>query len=288
MRVRSIVTISPDSAGLDAALTSDADALLFTVADAAANIGTLRIAAREGVAKALAAGKAAFVTVNHPRTRLLRDDLDALVAPGLSGVLLPHAIDPQDVRDLAVGLREFEYAREIEPGTVVAFPVIDTARGLMRIHAIADGAPRVAGLVFDGAAFAADISARDEEIGPRLAMARGEVVAVSRGHEGAPLVRASSTEVLQLAHYGFAGIVLPDTNGVGAANAAFQPTAAEIARARAQIAAYAAARAEGAWVARMGTEVVDAHSVRGAHRILRQAGLEVTTATEDSDEPDEG
>jgi citrate lyase subunit beta / citryl-CoA lyase len=287
MRVRSIVTISPGGAGLDAALASDADALLFTVADAAANSGTMRIAAREGVAKTAAAGKTALVIVNHPRTRLLRDDLDALVAPGLSGVLLPHAIDPQDVRDLAVGLREFEYARQIEPGTVTAFPIIDTARSLLRIHAIADGAPRVAGLAFDGRAFAADISARNEENGPRLALARGEVVAVSRAHEGMPLVCASATEALSLSQYGFAGIVLPDANGVGSANAAFNPTAAEVARARAQIGAYAAARSEGAWVARLGAEVVDAHSVRAAHRVLRQAGHEVTTATQDSDQPED-
>jgi citrate lyase subunit beta/citryl-CoA lyase len=228
-----------------------------------------------------------MVFVNHPRTRLLRDDLEAVVVPGLLGVFLPHAVDPQDVRDLAVGLREFEYARGIEPGTVAAFPVIDTARGLVRVRDIAQAAPRVAGLLFDGAAYATDTGARDEELGPRFAMARGEVIAVARAHEGLPLVRASALEATQLGHYGFAGLVLPGVEGAVAANGAFSPTAAEIEQARARIDAYAATKTEGGWVARLGTEVVDAHTVRNAHRLLRQAGLEVTTATQDSDEPAE-
>ncbi|MFN0148557.1 MAG: aldolase/citrate lyase family protein [Dehalococcoidia bacterium] len=286
MRLRSIVTIGAAGEGLDAALASEADALAFTVADADGDTRKLREAAREGVARARAAAKSALVFVNHPRTHLLRDDLDALVAVGLSGVFLPHAVEPQDVRDLAVILREFEYGRGIEPGTVAAYPVIDTARGLLRARDIAQAAPRVAGLLFDGEGYAFDTGARGEENGPRFALARGEVVAAARAHEGLPMVAASALETTQLAHWGFAGILLPDASGVAAANAAFAPTAAEIGRAQAVIAGYEAARAEGAWVARIGRRVADAHTARAAHRVLRQAGLETTDAPQDADEPE--
>ena len=286
MRLRGIVSIGPDGAGLEAALASEADALAFTVADASVDPATLRRAAHEGIVRARAAGKAALVFVNHPRSHLLRDDLDVLVVEGLGGVFLPHTVEPQDVRDLAVGLREFEYTRGIEPGTVAAYPVIDTARGLLRARELAQAAPRVAGLLFDGEGYANDVGARNEEHGPRLAAARGEVVAAARAHEGLPLVAASALEITQLAHWGFAGILLPDAGGVLAANGAFTPSAAAIARAQETIVVYEAARAEGAWLGRAGGRVVDAHTARAAHRTLRQAGLETTNEPQDVDQPE--
>ena len=286
MRLRSIITIGAGGAGLEAALASEADALAFTVADAGSGAALLRQAARDGITRARAAGKAALVFVNHPRTHLLRDDLDALVVEGLNGVFLPHTVEPQDVRDLAVALREFEHTRGIEPGTVAAYPVVDTARGLLRAREVAQAAPRVAGLLFDGEGYATDIGARNEEHGPRLAAARGEVVAAARAHEGFPLVAASSLETTQLAHWGFAGILLPDASGALAANAAFNPSAAAIGRAQETIASYEAARAEGAWVGRAGGRVVDAHTARGAHRTLRQAGIETTDEPQDADQPE--
>ncbi len=271
MRLRSVVAIPPGGAGLEAALGSQADGVLFTLAEAGYLSNTLRDEARAGIAAAAAAGKAALVVVNHPRTRLLRDDLEAVVANGLRGVLLPHAVEPQDARDLAVALREFELQREIEPGTVAAFPVIDTARGLLRAPEIAHAAPRVGGLVFDGPAYAADISARAEESGPRLAYARGAVVAAARAYEGLPIVRGAELDLLQLAHAGFAGAILASARPVASANSVFAPTTAEAEAARAQAAAYDAARAEGAWVARTGSTVVDAHTARKARRELEQA-----------------
>ena len=268
MALRSIVAIPSGGDGLDAALESAADAICLALNDAARPVGALRIAATEALPRIRQAGKLALVLVNHPRTRLLRDDLDAIVTPDLSGVLLAHATMPQDVRDLAVLLREFEYTRGIEPGDVAAYPVIDTARGLLRAPEIVDAVPRVGGLVFAAAAYARDTGARHEEKGPRLAYARGAVVAAACAFDRLPLVIAEPFELLDLSHYGFAGAILPDTRGIAAANAAFTPTAAARRHAEEAIATFDAARAEGAWVARMGREVIDSHAARKARHVL--------------------
>ena len=127
MPLRSIVSIPASGPGLEDALASQADAVLFTLADDEYPVADLRAAAAEGIAAAAKAGKDALVTVNHPRTRLTRDDIEAVLAPNLKGVLIPHAIEPQDVRDLAVLLREFELKRDIEPGDTHVLPVVDTA-----------------------------------------------------------------------------------------------------------------------------------------------------------------
>lgn len=268
MPLRSVLRIDDIDAELPEALESAADAILLPLIDETRAVGSLRLAARAAIARIADAGKRAYVLVNHPRTRLLRDDLDAVVMPQLAGVFLPHCTEPQDVRDTAVLLREFEFTRDIEPGTVALFPVIDTARGLLRAAEAADAVPRVAGLVFSAEQYARDVGGRAEEAGPRLAYARGAVVAAARAKDGLPLVAGNRLEFRNMAQYGFAGAVVTDTRGVALVNAAFQPSEAEIERARRYIEAYEAARAEGAWVARLGGEVIDAHRARRARQLI--------------------
>ena len=268
MLLRSIILVPAHGAGLEEAIASTADAVAFTLTDAAVPVQDLRRAAIEGLARAAAAGKAGIAILNHPRTRLLRDDVDALAGPNLKAVILPHAVDPQDVRDLAVLLREFELARGLEPGDIPAFPVIDTARGLIRAVEIVQAAPRVAGLVFDSRAYAADTGARAEENGPRLAYARGAVVAAARAFEKRPLVSSEPLQLPHLAQYGFAGVLLADARAASLANAAFTPAGHLRELANRQVTAYEAARGEGAWVARLGGQVVDAHTVRKARQNL--------------------
>ncbi len=268
MLLRSIAFVPAHGAGLQEAIASTADAVAFTLADTAVSVQDLRRAASDGLARVAEVGKGGMAILNHPRTRLLRDDVDCLTSANLKAVFLPHSVDPQDVRDLAVLLREFELARGLEPGDIAIFPVIDTARGLVRAVEIVQAAPRVGGLVFDARAYAADCGARAEENGPRLAYARGAVVAAARAFEKRPLVVSEPLQLPHLAQYGFAGVLLPDARAASLANAAFSPPAHVLELAQRQAAAYDAARAEGAWVARLGAQVVDAHTARKARQIL--------------------
>lgn len=268
MPLRSIVVIPAHGAGLDEALVSSADGVAFTLTDTSVSLAELRRLASLGLARVAEAGKTGLAIVNHPRTQLLRDDVHALVGSHLKGVILPHSVDPQDIRDLAVALRELELRHGIEPGEIAAYPVIDTARGLLRAAEIVHAAPRVAGLVFDSRAYAQDVGARQEETGPRLSYARGAVVAAARAFEKRPLVAAEPLQIASLAQYGFAGALLSDARAVPQVNAAFTPAAAVMDVAKQQTEAYDAARTEGAWVARLGKQVVDAHSARKARQVL--------------------
>jgi citrate lyase subunit beta / citryl-CoA lyase len=269
VRLRSILALAPGQQPSDELLASEADAILLTVADASVPIEESRKAAMESARRIVAAGKTVLVRVNHPRTQLLREDLEGLVSNALAGVVLSHCVNPQDARDAAVMLREIELQRGIEPGEVRVFPVIDTARGLLRAAEIVDAAPRVAGLLFDGDAYARDVGGRSEENGPRMAYARGAVVAAANGFDRVPLVVSSGLEMRFLAQHGFAGAVVPaEPRLAAAANAVFTPSASAIKRAERHRDAFQAARAEGAWVARVGNEIADAHSARKAARLL--------------------
>jgi citrate lyase subunit beta / citryl-CoA lyase len=268
VRLRSIVAIATGEAPSEAVLESAADAVVVTVADATTDVGEARNKAREAVTAVNAAGKLALVRVNHPRTQLLRDDLDALVQPGLAGVMLSHTTNPQDVRDAVVLLREIELRHDIEPGAVALFPVIDTARGLLRCADIVEAAPRVGGLLLDSEAYARDVSGRAEENGPRFAYARGKVVATARAFDKLPLICSSGLEMRFLAQHGFAGVVVQDPRVTPVANQLFTPGQTARKRAERHRDAYAAARSEGAWVARVGAEIADSHSARKAAQAL--------------------
>lgn len=270
MRLRSIVAIPASLGGIDEALASPCDALLFTVADSSEPVADLRSRLGEAVGRTAEAGKAALAVVNHPRTRLLRDDIDALLSAALKGILIPHAVEPQDVRDTAVLLREFELKRSIEPGDTAIYPIIDTARGMLKAESIAAAAPRVGGLVFHTRRYAHDIGGRDEQRGERLAYARGKVVAVSRAFGHAPMVYTDGLELTYLAETGFASAILPEPRYVVNANTLFAPTPAAREFAAQALAAYDAARAEGANVARIGETVIDGPAAHKARHILEE------------------
>ncbi len=268
MRLRSIVAAGAAGEGLSETLVSTADAVLLTLATDARPIQSLRNTAIEALHRVSEAEKCGLVLINNPRTKLLRDDLSAVVSHTLNGVLLPHVTEPQEVRDTAVLLREFELARGIEPGAIAVFPVIGTARGLLRANEILSAAPRVAGLVFAQAAYARDTGARPEERGERLSYARGKVVAVARAYDRLPLVASDGLELQSLGQYGFAGAVLPDARYAANANNMFGPADAMAERARRHLEAYEAARSKGEAVARLGDELADAHSARRARQTL--------------------
>jgi citrate lyase subunit beta / citryl-CoA lyase len=256
--------------GLDAAIESQADAVLLTLADASRPIADLRKEVAAASVRAGEAGKAVLVVVNHPRTKMLRDDIDVVLNRHIKGMLLPHAVEAQDGRDLAVLLREFELKRDIEPGDTTVYPMIDSARGLLRADAIASAAPRIGGLVFHPRRYAHDAGARDEQRGDRLAYARGQVVAVSRAYGHAPMTFSDGLELTYLAECGFASAILPDPRYVANANSVFAPSEGARELARQSIEAYDAARAESAYVARVGEMVIDGPAAHKARHTLEE------------------
>jgi citrate lyase subunit beta / citryl-CoA lyase len=268
MAFRSIARVSGTGDALETALESAADAVALSLTDERQDAQAARVAVSKALGRIVEKEKHAFAIVNHPRTQLLRADLEAVVSKHLTGVMVADTTEPQDVRDTAVLLREFELQRDMEPGTVSVFPVIGSARGLLRAAEIAAAASRVAGLVFASDRYARDVGARAEEHGERLAYARGAVVAAARAADGLPLHMGNAVDVRTMSQYGFAAAILSDAELIAAANAAFEATEAEVRHAEAHVAAYDAARAEGAWVGRHEGVVVDAHRARKARLVL--------------------
>jgi citrate lyase subunit beta/citryl-CoA lyase len=69
-------------------------------------------------------------------------DLDAVVGPGLAGLVLPQVEEPDEVRAAAARLDELERERGLAPGSIVLMPAAESARARASGSCSATSAPR--------------------------------------------------------------------------------------------------------------------------------------------------
>lgn len=70
-------------------------------------------------------------------------DLDPIVGPNLGGIILPKVLGAREVKAADAILRSFEVRRGIEPGTLLIWPILETAQALRNAYEIAAASPRV-------------------------------------------------------------------------------------------------------------------------------------------------
>ena len=168
-RMRSWLFVPGDSEKKAAkAAQSGADVLIFDLEDSVAP--TQKDAAREMVAALIAREEprdwALWVRVNPFDGDLTAADLDAIVRPGLDGILLPQAEGGADVAHLADEIAKRELAARMTPGSVrIATVATETATALFSLSSYAPAHPRLAALTWGAEDLAAAVGAtsnRDE------------------------------------------------------------------------------------------------------------------------------
>jgi citrate lyase subunit beta / citryl-CoA lyase len=269
---------------LEKARTLAADGLIFDLEDAVAPAG--KAAARASVAAALRAGAYA------PRELVLRvnpldtpwGDADLVAAAGLpiDAVLLPKVESAETVR-LAIDQLDALGA----PSGLALWCMIETPLGVLAAAQIAAASPRLGALVVGTSDLTTDLRAREARDRLPLLTALGLVLLAGRAHRRAVLdgvqldlddAEGFAASCRQGRELGFDGKTLIHPTQIGPANAAFSPTAEEIARARHIIAAYEDAAADGRGAVRIDGRLVEALHVEEARRMLALA--ETITARE--------
>lgn len=183
--------------------------------------------AREAVAAWLGADGHAAVRVNAVSSGHFEQDCAVLTGcPGLVAVVVPMADDP----DALVALHQRLGAR------VPVIALIETALGLARAPAIA-GCDGVARLAFGSIDFALDLDCSEDD--DALLFARSALVLASRlGRIAAPIDgvttdlsdgAAAGRDAERARRLGFGGKLCVHPRQVGPVNAAFHPSADEIA-----------------------------------------------------------
>lgn len=278
--VRSYLYVPGDRPELLArAASRGADALILDLEDA------VPVAAKERARQALAdwlaepPGTACelWVRVNPG---LAGDDISAAVTPQVTGVVVPKA-EPALLSHIDRLLAEREQAVGVSHGRFRLLPLIETAHGLLSASSVA-AAPRVARLGIGEADLAAELGIQPGPARSELVPLRLQIVVASAAQGIAPPVGPTSLDFRDLAglrdstagllRLGFRARSAIHPAQVATINEVFTPAEADLARARAIVAAFEAAQGQGSGitVAEDGT-MLDLAVVRAARETVARA-----------------
>jgi citrate lyase subunit beta/citryl-CoA lyase len=251
-----------------------ADGLIFDLEDAVAP--ETKDAARAGAAAAVIAGGYAprelILRVNPLDTPWGHADLAVAATLPIDAVLLPKVENAERVC-LTVALLDTLGA----PPELSVWCMIETPLGVLAAAEIAGASPRLGALVLGTSDLTTDLHARETRDRLPLMTALGLVLLAARAHGRAVLdgvhldladAEGFAAACRQGRELGFDGKTLIHPQQIDPANAAFTPSAEEVARARRIITAYAQAGAAGKGAVRIEGRLVEALHVAEAGRTL--------------------
>ncbi len=255
-----------DERKLKKALSSEADVVIVDWEDAVPE--EKKPEARKTTAALLAAsepGPRVVLRVNHPESAFFEADLEALPLAHVSALVLPKVEAPG----------ELERARR---AGLPLIAMIESARAVLSLSEIARARPER--FVFGALDYLKDVGARPTR--EALLFARSLLVNESRAAGLEPPIGGvwpyleDEAGLLEEARHerdlGFAGKTLLHPKQIEPVKRAFTPTEAEVREARAILAAWEAARAEGRAVAKLPDgRFLDPPVVAWAERILKDA-----------------
>lgn len=264
------------------ALDSAADAVIIDLEDAVPPAE--KPAARENAASALGdrGAPAVFVRVNGAPDPGCLDDLLEVVRPGLAGIVLPKAESAAQLQAVDWAIGQIELRQGLPPGAIELVPLVESARGVEDARVLAGSAPRLRRMTYGVADYSLDVGLQPDPQEAGLAYLRARLVHASRacGLE-APVdsvvveirdprrLRESATRARMM---GFGGKLCLHPDQVPVVNEVYGPTAEEIDRARAVVAAYDGARARGEAAVTVQGCFVDAPVAEKARKLLQQGG----------------
>ena len=270
---------------IDKALGLNADAIMLDIEDGVAP--NEKDGARQNIAQSLGREKAAgtparYVRINaigHPR---MDADLQAVVRPGLEGLVCPKVDTPEEVRQVDALLNERESELGMEKGGTKLLIAIESPKGLVNAPAIAASSPRISGLIFGAEDYGREIglpTSREGEARDLIYARSAIVVAAAAAHvqavDGVWVDLNDSQGLLgfarQARQLGFSGMSCIHPSQVNAINTTFSPTAEEIDYARQVLKAFEEAHARGDGSIAMGGQLIDRPIVERARRTIDMA-----------------
>jgi citrate lyase subunit beta/citryl-CoA lyase len=267
---------------VDKGVTAGAHALILDLEDAVPETdkATARETTGASVDRLAESDVGVVVRVNALDTPHFGADLEAVVRPGLTALLLPKVYGVEDLVAFDALVRHFEIRVGMTLGTVGLVPSLETAKSLVNVEAICAG-PRVVS-VMAAAARDADIS---REVGFRWTAAgletlylRSRAVLAARAAGVHHTVVGLWQDLYDLdglrtfaeanRDIGFGGQVVIHPSHVPVVNAVYTVPDAELERYRAMVSAYEQAAAEGHGAVMFEGEHIDLAHAQNARRIL--------------------
>lgn len=224
--------------------------------------------ARERIVAVIGAGgygrRELVVRINGLGTPWFEDDIDAVATSGADAILIPKVDDAQ-----TVVTADERMTRAGAPAAMAIWCMIETANGVLNAREIATASPRLGAFLIGAADLSKDLRALHTPDRLPLLTSIGLCVLAARAHGlsvlDSPFFDLSddagfARSCRQGRELGFEGKTLLHPKTIAGANAAYGPSADDIAWAHRIIDAWGAAAAEG-----KGVTVVDGQLVEGLH-----------------------
>ncbi len=274
-RLRSALFMPASNArAIAKARTLPCDAVILDLEDAVAP--DAKATARDVVLSALRAGgygrRELVVRVNALSTSWGQADLVAVARSRAHAVLLPKVESADAVRQAEATL-----VAAGAPDELAIWCMIETPRGVLKSAEIAEASPRLACLVMGTSDLAKDLHAAHTPDRAPMLTSLGLCVLAARASglailDGVHLDLADdagfAASCRQGRELGFDGKTLIHPKTIDAANAAFAPSAEEIAFARKIISAHAEAEAAGKGVVLVDGKLIESLHVLNARRLV--------------------
>lgn len=265
------------ASALEKAKTLAADALIFDLEDAVAP--DAKATAREMAVTAAASGgygrREIAIRANGLDTPWGQADLTAIAQSGAHAAVVPKIESAAMVRQ-ALAVLDGAGA----PQNLALWAMVETPLGVLRAEEIANASPRLTVLVMGTSDLAKDLNAAHKpdrapfmtSFGLCLLAARAHGCAILDGvHLNLPDDAEFAAHCAQAADMGFDGKTLIHPKQVAPANAAFGPSADQIAHARRIVEAYESAVAAGQGVITLDGQLIENLHAEGARRTIALA-----------------
>ncbi|MBI5879273.1 MAG: CoA ester lyase [Chloroflexi bacterium] len=242
-------------------------------------------AARDTIRSAL--GSVAFgrteklVRVNAFDTGWTREDILSTVAGKPDGYVVPKVESAETVQAVSEWIGQLEALHGFPAGGIRLIAMIETARGVLNVAPIAEADPRVDAILLGSEDLAGDLGATRTREGWEVFYARSAVVTAAAANGLQALdgvyvdlqdtdgLRAECGRVLGMGYGGKSAI---HPRQVPVIMDAFTPTAEDVARAQALIAAFEANQRAGAGAFAYEGKMVDMPMLRAAQKVIARAG----------------
>jgi len=227
-------------------------------------------------------GADVYARVNAWDTGLIVGDLQAIVQPGLSGIVIPKTETPDDVIRAAKLLTELEKNRGMDVGTVRLQLLIESARGVMSAYDCGIASSRVNSLVFGAVDYTRDMRVKLTSTGVEVSYSRSSV-AVSARAAGIvaidpPWPAFTDTEGFvrhstQGSQLGYEGRMLIHPNQIGPAEEIYAPAKEDIEYAREVVAMFEEGMKEGKASVALRGKMIDWAVYRAEMDVLAKVDL---------------
>ncbi|MBS7525078.1 citrate (pro-3S)-lyase subunit beta [Fusibacter paucivorans] len=209
-------------------------------------------------------------------------DIEAMVAAGIHVIRLPKTETAQDLHDVEALIEKYEKKYDRKIGSVRMMAAIESALGIINAYEIATASKRLIGIAIGAEDYVTNLKTKRSPSGVEILYARSQLLNAARAAGIAALdtvfsdindMEGFENEVKLIKQLGFDGKSVINPKQIPVVHAVYKPTDAEVAHAKAVVAAIEEAEAKGYGVISLKGKMVDKPIVERAERILELSKL---------------